>query len=69
MIPNITNVIIELEQESDHVYRKAILEFVLFTNDLDKSRNQSFKDVCPELYQFLVGDGNIWNDDLRHAVS
>jgi MoaA/NifB/PqqE/SkfB family radical SAM enzyme len=67
IVANISNVIIELEQESEHIYRRSIRDFNTFTNDLDKSRGQSFRDVCPELYELIVSDGHSWNDRLRYA--
>ena len=66
---NISNVIVELEQDTEELYRKSIHEFMLFTNDLDKSRKQSFKDVCPELYSLIIEDGIAWTDELRYADS
>ena len=67
IIANISNVIIELEQESDHIYRRWIRDFNTFTNDLDKSRGQSFRDVCPELHELIISDGQTWHDHVRHA--
>jgi MoaA/NifB/PqqE/SkfB family radical SAM enzyme len=67
VVDNIGNVVMELERDSGHVYRKSIRDFMVFTNDLDKSRGQSFRHVCPELYDHIVADGQPWIEDLRHA--
>jgi hypothetical protein len=68
MVLNIANVISELEREPGPHYPAAIREFMTFTNDLDRSRGQRFRDVCPELYQHVVGDGNVWSEDVEPAV-
>jgi MoaA/NifB/PqqE/SkfB family radical SAM enzyme len=68
IVSNIANVIIELEQECESVYRRSIRDFNTFTNDLDSSRGQSFREVCPELHQLIVSDGHPWHDRTRHAA-
>ncbi|MFC1848566.1 twitch domain-containing radical SAM protein [candidate division CSSED10-310 bacterium] len=60
----INNVILELEQDSEKLYRSTIEEFIFFTNDLDKSRQQSFKETVPELYNFIIEDGYSWTEQL-----
>ena len=65
----IDNAILELDQDSEKIYRSTIHEFMVFTNDLDRSRNQSFKATFPELYRFIVEDGLTWTDEVRHYVS
>jgi MoaA/NifB/PqqE/SkfB family radical SAM enzyme len=35
-------------------------EFMLFTNDLDASRGQSFREACPELHDLIVRSGAGW---------
>jgi hypothetical protein len=67
VIANISNLIIELQLESDHIYRKSIGPFMTFTNDLDRSRGQRFQDVCPELHELIVSDGQTWDESLRYA--
>ncbi len=62
----IDNVVLELEQVSEELYHQAIREFMIFTNDLDKSRKQSFKETLPELYNFIIEDGFTWMDEVRH---
>ncbi|MFC1848568.1 twitch domain-containing radical SAM protein [candidate division CSSED10-310 bacterium] len=54
-----------LEQDSEKIYRKKIRKFMIFTNSLDRSRQQSFKDTIPELYNFITEDGNIWSDRVH----
>ncbi len=61
----INNVLLELEQENYKFYHKKIEDFMIFTNALDKSRNQSFKDTFPELYHLIKEDGIIWNKETN----
>ncbi|MHC4267823.1 MAG: twitch domain-containing radical SAM protein [Planctomycetota bacterium] len=65
----IDNVLLELEQVSEKLYRQYIREFMTFTNDLDKSRNQSFKASLPELYHYINEDSSIWTEEVRHYCS
>jgi organic radical activating enzyme len=44
----------------DHPER--LYTFNLYNNDLDETRKQSFKQVCPELFEYLKKDGYIWSD-------
>ncbi len=53
----IDNVLLELKHDSKEIYQQKIEEFIRFTNSLDKSRNQSFKDTLPELYLLIADDG------------
>jgi hypothetical protein len=41
--------------------------FNVFTNDLDVSRGQSFRDSLPELYDLIAASGYQWTDDTVHA--
>ncbi|CAJ0855895.1 hypothetical protein AMST5_00874 [freshwater sediment metagenome] len=41
--------------------------FNLFTNDLDLSRQQSFKKSLAELYELIADAGYTWVDDTLHA--
>lgn len=45
----------------------ALREFMLFTNDLDASRKQSFEDVHGELLELLRGAGFQWKEETRFA--
>ena len=69
MAATINNVLLELEQVSEKLYRQNLREFMTFTNDLDKSRNQSFKASLPELYHYITEYGILWTYDLRHCFS
>jgi len=42
-------------------------EFMLFTNDLDFSRGQCFRETCGELYEFIAESGFVWTDETRYA--
>ncbi|MFC1849287.1 twitch domain-containing radical SAM protein [candidate division CSSED10-310 bacterium] len=68
MASTINNVIVELEHNSEEYYHKYMPKFMSFTNDLDRSRNQSFKVTFPELFNFVVQDGFKWTDEVLHSV-
>ena len=42
-------------------------QFMIFTNDLDKSRNQNFKETHPELFQLFLDSGFNWTNETRFA--
>jgi MoaA/NifB/PqqE/SkfB family radical SAM enzyme len=46
---------------------KVMREFMLFTNDLDSTRGQSFSDTHPELLQLINDTGFKWTDETLHA--
>jgi MoaA/NifB/PqqE/SkfB family radical SAM enzyme len=41
--------------------------FMLFTNDLDITRGQSFRDTHGELLQLITNAGFTWTDEICHA--
>jgi hypothetical protein len=41
--------------------------FMLFTNDLDITRGQSFHDTHRELLQLIVDTGFTWTNETLHA--
>jgi len=41
-------------------------KFNLFTNDLDVSRGQSFRDALPELFELIEEAGYRWSDETKH---
>ena len=41
--------------------------FMLFTNDMDRSRGQSFAQVQPELYEHIAATGFRWTAETLHA--
>ena len=41
--------------------------FMLFTNDLDITRGQSFQDTHRELLQLIIDAGFPWSDETLHA--
>lgn len=45
---------------------ETLREFMLFTNDLDASRGQSFADTFPELAEIIAGAGVRWTTESRH---
>ena len=54
-----------LESAGDEMNMKKFHEFMLFTNDLDQSRNQSFREIYPELFGYFEGDGFMWSNSGR----
>jgi glutamate-1-semialdehyde 2,1-aminomutase len=42
--------------------------FNLFTNDLDVTRGQRFRDSLPELYELIEQSGYEWTDSILHAA-
>lgn len=47
----------------DHLFR----DFMIFTNDMDASRNQYFAQTFPELYKLLAKAGTKWVGEKRHV--
>lgn len=46
---------------------RALRDFMLFTNDLDATRGQSFRAVYPELVRLMAEDGFEWTDETLYA--
>ena len=46
---------------------EVLRDFMLFTNDLDVGRTQSFRKTHPELLQMIEDDGFAWTDETRYA--
>ncbi len=38
---------------------------MLFTNDLDRKRDQDFKKVHRELYELILDSGFQWTDEVK----
>ena len=51
--------------ESTPVQTEFLREFMLFTNDLDRKRNQDFKKVHRELYELILDSGFKWTDETK----
>jgi len=45
--------------------RRLVHDFMRFTNDLDRSRGQSFRTTYPEMTQLFADDGFVWHDETR----
>ena len=56
-----------LEDAGDDFDRTLMREFMLFTNDLDVTRGQSFKETQRELHDLLQEAGFTWTDETRFA--
>lgn len=46
-------------------FRHLAKEFAIFTNDLDRSRGQSFKNTHKELYDYFISSGVGWTEEVR----
>ena len=57
----------QLEPTSDRLDTRLLRDFMLFTNDLDKSRGQSFKATHGELFDLIAESGFTWTDETLHA--
>ncbi len=47
---------------------ERLRQFMLFTNDLDATRDQSFRTTFPDVIELLRQDGFDWTDELRFAT-
>ena len=56
-----------LEQHADVHHVEQIERFMLFTNDLDISRNQSFSETYPELFKLFSEAGFPWIRETLHV--
>jgi pyruvate-formate lyase-activating enzyme len=57
-----------LEMHGDTLDMDNLQEFMVFTNDLDRSRGQSFRDACPELLSYIEEAGIPWSHETRFAT-
>ncbi|BCB28363.1 hypothetical protein SKTS_32490 [Sulfurimicrobium lacus] len=57
----------ELEEKGDSIDLDLIRKFMLFTNDLDSSRQKRFKDLYGETISLMAEDGIEWTDETLHA--
>jgi MoaA/NifB/PqqE/SkfB family radical SAM enzyme len=56
-----------IESYGDEYDEDLLREFMMFTNDLDVSRGQSFRAACPELYELIAQSGHQWKPETVHA--
>jgi len=63
----VTSLIDHFEAFDAPLDEAALRRFNVFTNDLDVSRGQSFRDSLPELYSLIAEAGYGWRDDTVHA--
>jgi len=59
-------IINHLTSDDDMFSHDLMRQFMLFTNDLDKGRQQSFRDTFPELLAFIEDTGFQWTDETRY---
>lgn len=57
-----------LEAVGDEVDMENLNKFMLFTNDLDQSRNQRFREVHAELLSYTEQAGIPWNEETRFLL-
>lgn len=55
----------QTEATGDHCDMALLRNLMLFTNDLDRSRGQSFAKTHPELFEFIAETGVQWTDETR----
>lgn len=60
-------IIDELRGAAEDFDRELMREFMVFTNDLDRSRRQSFREACPELFGLIAEAGFGWTDETRYV--
>jgi MoaA/NifB/PqqE/SkfB family radical SAM enzyme len=58
-----------LESLGDQWNPQLVRRFMLFTNDLDRSRKQSIYDACPELVRLIAEAGISWTNDIVHSAN
>jgi MoaA/NifB/PqqE/SkfB family radical SAM enzyme len=57
----------QLESAGDAFDARLMREFMLFTNDLDVTRRQSFRETHKELLELIVDAGFEWTEETLHA--
>jgi|GEM_PF-1096189 len=58
----------ELYMKGDTINKDALEKFMLFTNDLDKSRNQDFGELYKEMTSLMEEDGMSWKSKTLYAA-
>jgi MoaA/NifB/PqqE/SkfB family radical SAM enzyme len=58
----------QMEPSEQVLDMRLLRDFMLFTNDLDTSRNQSIRETDPELLDLLAGAGFAWTQETLHAA-
>jgi len=61
-------IINHLRSDEDMFNKDLLRKFMLFTNDLDQSRDQSFKETFPELLSFIEATGFRWTTETLHMT-
>jgi glutamate-1-semialdehyde 2,1-aminomutase len=59
----------QIAATKDKCTKEGLQTFMLFTNDLDAGRGQSFRKVHAELLQLLEAEGFKWTDQRSHAAA
>jgi hypothetical protein len=54
-----------LQEHLNTQFRNQFASFVQFTNDMDRSRKQSFRTVYPVLIEAFAKDGLKWTNETR----
>lgn len=58
----------QLEPSGEALDMRLLRDFMLFTNDLDASRDQSIRETDPELLELLAAAGFAWTQETLHAA-
>jgi sulfatase maturation enzyme AslB (radical SAM superfamily) len=66
--PSVLSLARYLQDVSRPVNHAILREFMLFTNDLDRTRGQSFRVTHAEMVDLLAKDGFQWTDETRFVT-
>lgn len=58
----------QMEASNEALDMRLLRDFMLFTNDLDASRDQSIRETDPELLDLLAAAGFAWTQETLHAA-
>jgi glutamate-1-semialdehyde 2,1-aminomutase len=64
LVKSLATYLAGIDTPTDH---KALRDFMLFTNDLDATRGQSFRTAHAELVELMAEDGFEWTDETVYA--
>jgi len=67
-VNEIQPIINHLRSNEDMFNHDILKKFMLFTNDLDQSRNQSFANTFPELFALIKNTGFRWSNETRYIT-
>ena len=62
LVPGLGQVATALDHIEENYDRSLLDRFMMFNNDLDASRRQSFQETFPELFEMLAEEGFAWSE-------